>query len=325
VTVLAAAVVVFLAIRAGQVNGIGGHIPIIGGGLQTFTREDTTQVSLSTITQVQVCDKIGNVSIKVDQTASTVSVTTKKIVHVDNQADANQEFQRIAVEAQPPGTITNPLTCSRPQPTATPASTADTGTPTPSTGGNGSSALTVNITLPNSDGLLHANSDAVDIAITLPPSVVQASGPTMLLNVEAPVGNITVDGLSGIFTIRGSTGDIDVSHAILASGSELRTTQGNVTFNGLLAASPDIKAAATYHIGSEQGTIDVTLPDTINVILDANVNVGKINSEFDIPMKSSDGGVTYHGPLNTTVTPASTATLSLDVSSGTINIHKTQT
>ncbi len=319
VSVLAAAVVVFLAVRASHGSNIG-PLPIISDTTTTFFKEDTTQVPLSAITQMQICDKIGNVSIKVDPNAQTASVTTKKIVHVSNQAAANQEFQRIGVEIQPPGTITNPLTCTGIAANATPPG-ATTPTPAPATGAG---ALTVNVTLPNSDGLLHGDSDAADIAITLPQSVLPTNGPTMLLNLEAPVGNISVDGISGILNIRGGTGNISVSHAVLASGSHVGTTQGNITFNGLLAVPTETNATGNYYLTSEQGTIDVTLPTSTNVILDVNINVGKLNSDFTVPAQSSDGGVTYHGPLNSGTTPASTATLLLDVSSGTINLHKTQ-
>jgi hypothetical protein len=321
VSVLAAAVIVFLAVRTSRGGNIGA-LPIINS-TKPFSKEDTTQVPLTSIAQMRICDKIGNISIKVDPNAQSASVTTTRIVHVSNQAAANQEFQRIGVEIQPPGTITNPLTCTVQQQTATATSNAPT-TPTPATAGV-SNILTVNVTLPNSDGLLHADSDAADIAVTLPQSVLPTNGPTMLLNVEAPVGNIAVDGISGVLNIRGGTGNISVSHGLLASGSQLGTTQGNITFNGLLAVPTDSTTAGRYYLTSEQGTVDVTLPTTTNVILDVNINVGKINSDFNVPVQSADGGVTYHGPLNAGATPAPTATLLLDVSSGTINLHKTQT
>src|SRR5450432_2868749 len=130
-TVLAAAIIVFLAIRTTQGNSFGS-LPIIGGA-KTYTKEDITQVQLSAISQIQVCDKIGNVSIQVDPTASTPAVTTTKIVHMNSQTAANQEFQRIGVEVQPPNTITDPLTCTQSQPTVVPTSTpspsTSTGTP----------------------------------------------------------------------------------------------------------------------------------------------------------------------------------------------------
>lgn len=321
VSVLAAAVIVFIAVRASRGSSIG-PLPIISS-TQPFSKTDTTQVPLTSIAQMQICDTVGDVSIKVDPNAQTASVTTTKIVYVSNQTAANQEFQRIAVEIQPPGTITNPLTCTGEQQTATAASNA-TSVPTSATGAT-SSILTVNVTLPNSDGLLHADSDAANIAVTLPQSVLPTNGPTMLLTVEAPVGNIAVDGISGVLNIRGGSGNIAVSHAVLASGSKLGTTQGNITFNGLLAVPTASNTAGTYYLSSEHGTLDVTLPTSTNVILDVNINVGKIDSDFAIPVQNSNGSVNYHGPLNTGATPAPTATLFLDVSSGTINLHKTQT
>ena len=198
-TVLAAAVIVFLAIRTTQGNSFGS-LPILGGA-KPYLKEDTTQVQLATISQIQVCDKIGNVSIQVDPNAATTTVKTTKIVHVNNQQTADQEFQRIGVEVQPPNTITDPLTCTQSQPTpvsitATPPATSTPTTPT--TNGNTSGALTVNINLPTTNGLLQADSDTVNIAIILPQSVLPPDGPTMQLDIEAPVGNITIDGISGL-------------------------------------------------------------------------------------------------------------------------------
>ncbi len=318
-TVLAAAVIVFLAIRSTQGNGIGS-LPIIGSS-KTFTKEDTSQVQLSTIAQLQVCDKIGNVSIKVDPAASTPSVTTTKVVHVGSQSSADQEFQRIAVEVQPPGTIANPLTCTRLLPTAAPTSTS-----TPSTdNGSVSSALTVNVTLPTSNGLLQANSDAVNVAITLPQSVLPPDGPTMELDVEAPVGNIDISGISGLMDVTGDTGNIQVSNGVLTGGSQLVTNLGNVAFSGPLG-SPAIATAQNnfYHISSSQGNIDVTLPATTNVGLDTYTNQGKISSDFNIPLQNSDGGMKYLGPLNTASSSSLPVTLVIHMNLGNIAIHKLQ-
>lgn len=318
VTVLAAAVVVFLAIRTTQGNGIGS-LPIIGSA-KTYTKEDTTQVQLSTISQIQVCDKIGNVSIQVDPTSSVPSVTTTKVVHTSSQAAADQEFQRIAVEVQPPGTITNPLTCTQSQPTATP-----TGTPTATatTAGSASSALTVNTTLPASNGLLQADSDAVNIAIILPPSVLPPSGPTMQLGVDALIGNITINGISGLMNITGNKGNIQVSNGVLTGGSQLVTDLGNVTFNGTLGNPTNATSQNNfYHISSGQGNIDVTLPATTTVNLDTYTNQGTITSDFSIPLQNSNGGMTYQGALNTASPPTSDITLSIHMNLGNITIHK---
>ncbi len=316
ITVLAAAVIVLLAIRSTQGSGISS-IPIIGS-TKTFTKEDTTQVQLSTISQMQVCDKIGNVSIQVDPTASVPSVTTTRIVHTSSQAAADQEFQRIAVAVQPPGTITNPLTCTQSQPTA-----AATGTPTSTPNGSASSALTVNVTLPSSNGLLQADSDAVNIAIILPQSALPSDGPTMQLDVEAPVGNIAINGISGYMNVTGDKGNIQVSNGVLTGGSQLVTDMGNVTFKGILGSPINATAQNNfYHISSGQGNIDVTLPATTNVNVDTYTNQGKITSDFTIPLQNSDGGMTYQGALNTASTPISDVTLVIHMNLGNITIHK---
>ncbi len=70
-----------------------------------------------------------------------------------SQSEADQEFKRIAVEAQPPGTVINPLACVKPQITPTPS--------TVTVPGDTANALTVNVTFPNPDsnGLLRSTSD----------------------------------------------------------------------------------------------------------------------------------------------------------------------
>jgi hypothetical protein len=313
--VFAAAVVVFLAIRSSQGLGVTPlPIPIIGGGIRTFTHEDTQQVSLSALTHLQVCNKIGNVAIRVDPSANTTTVTTKKIVHVSSQSEANQEFGRILVEVQPPGTITQPLTCM---------GTQATSTPTPSQAGT-TNSLVVNVTLPDSNSLAHSTNDSVDVTVTLPPNVLPSStAPTFLLNVGAAVGNITIDGISGELNIRGSSGDVNVSHATLADNSHLSTGEGNVIFNGMLALPSDTTTQAMFYLQSENGNVDVTLPSSTNVILDANTNVGKITSDFPISVQDPGGGSqSYHGPLTSSVGTPPASELVLDVSTGNVTIHK---
>jgi hypothetical protein len=315
-TVIAAAVVVFLAIRNMQGGSISS-IPIIGS-TQTFTKEDTTQVQLSTIAQMQVCDKIGNVSIQVDPNASVPSVTTTKVVHASSMTAANQEFQRIGVAVQPPGTITNPLTCTHTQPTVVP-----TGTPISTTDGSTNSALTVNVTLPTSNGLLQAESDAVNIAITLPQSVLPPDGPTMQLDVEAPIGNIAISGISGLMNVAGDKGNIQVSNGVITGGSQLLTDLGNITFSGALGNPINATAQNNfYHISSGQGNIDVTLSATTNVGLDTYTNQGKITSDFNIPLQTSNGGMTYQGALNTADSSTPDVTLVIHMNLGNIAIHK---
>jgi hypothetical protein len=318
VVLVAAAVVVFAAFRASQGQGIG--IGPIGNNPRTFTHEDTTRVPLSALSEIQICDKIGNISVKVDPNATMATVTSKKIVHKNTQSDADQEFGHIAVEVQPPGTITNPLTCTKPQvtPTISPSPTASTTT------GNTNNTLTINVTQPDSDSFLRTSNDAVDLSLTLPQKVLPQEVTSMLLDIEAPVGNITVDGVSGLLQVNGGTGNVAVSHAVLAPGSQIATAQGNVSFNGWLLPPDTPDTNARYVLQSEKGDIDITLPGNTNITLDANTNVGAVHSEFPITVDNNGGPVNYHGPLNSNAASQAGATLYLDVSTGNIVIHKSQ-
>jgi hypothetical protein len=326
--VAGAAVVVFLTIRASQ----GGGISIGPIGMHKFTKEDRIQVPLTTITQMQICDKIGNVSLRVDPAAKTTTVVTKKIVSAAGAGEAAQEFARIAVEVQPPGNVINTLTCTRLQPPT--SSSTSTGTPgtanaTPTiqasnanNTSNTGSVLVVNVTIPNSDGLLRKTNDSVDVAVTLPQSVLPTNQAPFWLDVEAPVGDISVDGLSGVLNLNGSTGDVDVEHAILADGSHIETGQGNVTFNGMIQVSTDASKPSRAVIQSEQGGITVMLPGTTNITIDANTNVGAIKSEFPFDVNNNGGPVSYHGPLNPGAGSPAAAEMVLDVSTGNVNIVK---
>ncbi len=316
-TVVAAAVVVFFTVRSAQTGGV----PIIGGGIggstQTFTSEATQAITLSSLTQMQVCNKIGNVSIVVDPNVDTASIQTTKIVHMNSKASADQEFGHINVAVQQPPTGIQNFGCT--------SSSTSSGTPTASTtpavGATGG-ALLVNTTIPDSNGLLHGTGDAVDMKITLTPKLLASASTPLQLNVQAALGNVTVDGVSGILNIVGSSGNVTVTRATLISGSSIGTGQGNVTFNGIVAAPDDATTQASFVIRSEQGKLDVTLPTSTNLVLSANTNIGTIHSDFPITATSSSGSASYRGPLNATAPTQSPAVLTVDVSTGDITIHK---
>ncbi|MBE3558494.1 MAG: hypothetical protein IMW89_04625 [Ktedonobacteraceae bacterium] len=320
ITVVVAAVIVFLALHSLSGGRIGG-LPVLNS-MTSFTRAETQTIPLSTINQLHVCDKIGNLSITVDPTASNITVNAKKIVQASGQGDADQKFKQMIVEIQPPGTITQRLSCARPAVTPTPT-TAPAGGTTESPASTPANSLTVNVTIPNSSGLLANTSNAVDIAITLPPSALPKTGPTMQVNVEAPYGKVTVDGLSGMLNIRGGTGDVTVTHAILTDGSSIETGQGNLTFDGRLLPAPNHQAI--FKLLCERGDIDATLPPDTMSTVDVVTNVGTIKSDFDIKINKDNEQVGYHGPLVPgTETRSTGALLSVHVSTGNITLHKGQ-
>ena len=268
----------------GPVRGIGG-----GGNSQTYTLQNSQPLPLSNIKQIQVHNQVGDVSIMVDPTATAPTVTTVKKVKAASSDDARKEFGRISVQAQ-----------------------ADSST----------DVLEVNVLLPDTNGgLLSNGSDAVDVTVRLPSAVNANTGTLLTLNVDTSVGNILVSGLNGILMVKDSFGNVTMHQAMLADGSHLETGTGNVTFDGTLDTTSSANTQPRYKIQAEKGNVDVTLPATTNVTLDANVNVGNINSAFAINVTSTDGSPSYYGPLIPSTTPPS-AVLVLDVSSGNINLHK---
>jgi hypothetical protein len=310
-TVLAAAAVVFFAIHT--TNGNIPSLPIISNTQNFSYDEKPTFPTLNSLTQLQICDKVGDVSIKVDPQAQTPIITAHKVIQATSKSAADQADKSLAIQVASPEKISN-LSCLK-SPAIANAQNAPGGT-----------ALTVNVSFPDNGGLVHANTNRVDLSIILPPSLIQSDGPTLSLDVEAPVGNITVDGLSGLLTILGGTGNVMVSNSALTTNSQINTSQGNVTFNGFLILPTGTNPSAHYFIRSEQGVLDVTLPSNTNVTLDANTNVGTITSDFPIASKpNSDGSVSYHGPLTSSPTISDSVVLVVDVSTGNIKIHQLQT
>ena len=314
-TVVAAAIVVFFTVRTAQT----GTVPIIGGGIggstQTFTSDATQAITLTTLTQMQVCNKVGDVTIAVDPNADTASIKTTKIVHTNSKASANQEFGRINVSVQQPETSSSSLSCN--------SSATSTATTTPSPAATGGAVL-VTTTIPGSDGLIHGSGDAVNITITLTQKLFASASAPLQLGIQAALGNVNVDSVIGVMHIIGNIGNVTVTKATLISGSSIGTDQGDVTFSGIIAAPTDTTTQASFVINSGKGKIDATLPGSTNVILSTYTNGGTIHSDFPINITTSSGSANYRGPLNAAATSQSSAVLTIDVSTGDIYIHKGQ-
>jgi hypothetical protein len=283
------------------------NVPMnIGGiGKTSFTQplpQQTLPIT-SSIKQLQVSNRIGNISITVDPNATRGTLTGVMKVQASNSSDAAKEFGRIKVN----------VTTSSDQ-----------------------SILTVNATVPDtSGGLLAGSSDSVDLMIVLPSSV--NTIPPLRLNADiAAVGDIAVQDFNGLLTLTDNTGNITVKGGLLDEGSCLQTHVGNTTFAGsmTIAANADTGLIPCttnttqnphpwFAMKSGTGNVDVTLSaETTNVTLDASTNNGKINSgEFGLNVQqNSDGSVSYYGPLTPGTSP--TALLALTVSTGNINLHK---
>ena len=311
--VLGAAAFVYMTLRNAQTGGLKGIVPL---GLQSYVQTSTQQVQISSLSQLLVCDHIGNITITVDPQANQATIITKKNVQAGSQNEANQTFKQLNVEIQPPGTIQQPLNCARFSP---PTATPTTGS---TSQGNTASSLIVNVTIPNSSGLLPTTTNSVDVNITLPPSALPK--PNLFLDVESSLGNTTINGLSGQLDIKGNTGNITIKQSYLMPGSDIETGQGNISFDGRLIVPTNPATQATYRFSSEKGTLTLSLPDTTNVTVDANTNSGKIRGDFNLPAQTTGEASNYHGSLIAGAgTPA--ATLAADVSLGDIVIQKQQT
>jgi len=303
--VLAAAAVVFFALRSATGTTGINNLPLPGVTTSVYTQKSLPQqIPLSTLQQVQVHDQIGDVTITVDPSTTTPTVAYVKKVKATSSDAANKEFNNIIVQVQPSGTSDG--------------------------------TLSVNATVPNNGTLFSSHNDSVDVMVTLPPQSTSAPAtPTtgniatvtpstastpLKLDVNVSIGNISVTGLSGILQIQDSIGNISVQQAILSDGSSLRTSSGNVTFKGSLDTTTlASNSQSIYTIQSETGNLDVTLPADTNVILDAYTNSGTIASDFDVSkIKSSDGSL--NGPLVSGTTP--TALLKLHVSTGNVYLRQ---
>ena len=303
ILVAAAAITVFLTLR----SATGGGIIPGAGNPTTYTQQSQPQsIQISTITQMQVHNQIGNITITVDPSATTPTIATLKKVKAASSDEANKEFGNISVQVQPTG-----------------------------------STLSVTATVPDTGSIFGSHNDSVDLTITLPPQSVNptatsigasptptlstASATTPLtLNADLSIGDIRVDGLSGVLQLKDDIGNITVNHAILSDGSHLQTGTGNVTFNGHVDATPAANnSTPRYKLQSETGNIDVTLPGDTNIILDANTNAGTITSDFPISVQTSGNSANYYGPLNSNSTPGSTQpVLTLNVGTGNVNLHR---
>ncbi|GHO88371.1 hypothetical protein [Dictyobacter formicarum] len=289
----------------------GGHLSGLPGlpSTKPFKQTITQDTGAGPFTSIQVCDKIGNVNLRVDPTATTTRVTALKTVQATDETAAASLFKQVTVEVQPPTASSKALSCSNLQSTPTATGNATTG--------NANNVLLINVTLPK------PVDNQVDLTVTLPAAAIQTTDhPSLAVDIEATKGDVTVAGISGVLKLHNVAGNINVTHAIMADGSQLETGQGNVNFDGFLFMPADAQASARYMLRNESGTITATLPANTNVTLDANTNVGAIHSDFPIPVTNNGGPVNYHGPLNPSAGSTSLATLVLDVSTGDVYIKK---
>ncbi len=312
--VLAIFIFALMGIRSVQ-NGI--NIPGIPNAGKPFSKQISESVPLSTLSQLIVCNPAGNISLGIDPNPSATAATIKatKLVHAVDQNEANRAFEQITVDTQ----SQQPPACQK---TQAPNTSALNTAPTPVTTDN--TVLAVNTTFPPNQA---GQTATVDLAITLPLSSVHKDSPTSTaIAIQAPYGNIDVNGLSGVMTLKGLAGDITVQHAVLVDGSKLEA-QGTLKFDGSIwkIPLPTNKRAGLFFRSAT--LINLTLPEITPVTIDATLNVrtAKITSDFPVKVVTNgDGASTYRGPFNPAVPPdeKKDPVLTLLASSGNISLHK---
>lgn len=305
--IVVAAVVVFLLLHN---TPLGQNL---GLGKSTYTRSTQQVFALDHSTRLIVKNQVGNVSIVIDQNASTASVTGIKRVLASSQSEANSQFNGMTLSTKQIGQ----------------------GADTACTAG---SCLLISTTVPltGTGGLLSSNNgDAIDLAITLPASF---DSPDPLspytINASTMAGSIVVTSFNGILNLTGNVGNIHVTHSLIYAGTCMQTMHGDVTidqgsFLNLVQSSPLVPCNNTtsndphpwFNLRSSVGNVNLTLPsNSTNLLLDANTNDGEIAGDFALKITTDGNSATYHDPLVPDTNPS--ASLYVATSTGNITIRK---
>lgn len=298
---------------------------------QEFTKEETLSVQVNTLKQIMICDRAGSVTIKVNPDIENIEVIANKKVMALDQNAGNQKLQTLRAELLPPPAESEDgtLACASKGSTSANEQNNDATevatTPTETAGQQATitDRLMVRAVFPEKN----EPTNAIDLTITLPQSVLPPGGPTMLVGIEAPNGDIELEGVSGIFTVMGTIqGDLKVTRAILAHGSKL-TTNGKLTFNGGLLPSSDPDEESYFSLSSASD-MTIVLPAAANIKLDIYTNHGKIQSDFPLrndKIEQNGDFMGYNGPLNVEAGEPLKAQLNLHVGLGNIVIQRTDT
>ena len=94
------------------------------------------------------------------------------------------------------------------------------------------------------------------------------------LQLQAGVGDIAVQGVSGELHLRTDSGSITIGNSTLIGNGDVQTTVGSVTFDGNLADN------ATYSIQAVTGSLTLTLPASATFALNARSTLGQIHNAF---------------------------------------------
>ena len=133
----------------------------------------------------------------------------------------------------------------------------------------------------------------VDLYVTVPP--------TTNIRLDAATGNIEIEDVTGALTIEATAGNTTLEDVTITGKSAIRSSAGNVTVDGKLAADADLE------IRGRAGNVNVTLPATTSTRLNASANAGSITvSPWNVPVERHAARAVaagdLGGPTNSTLT-----------------------
>jgi hypothetical protein len=164
----------------------------------------------------------------------------------------------------------------------------------------------INTNLGN-DGSLHITvnkaSSPVDLDVTI------ANEADLVL--QTADGDINVDGVSGQVTLTSAGGSINLTQATLARTSTVKTTGGDITFLGTITPQ------GNYQFESDNGTMNISLPDSASYHLDVTQKDGTFNTDLPIVAARDSSG-----DVQTNVGTSPNATVVLKTATGSINLMK---
>jgi hypothetical protein len=160
--------------------------------------------------------------------------------------------------------------------------------------------LTIGIEKPGSDWL-SASGVALDVTVPVKTD----------LAITTTTGDVSIDDVEGKISIKGGTGNVNMSETTLVGESEIQTTTGKIAFSGGLADN------AQCTMQSETGSVAVLLPAKARTSISAQSNTNTVETTFE-KVKVSSAGVGQKAAGDTNAKP--TSTLLLESETGAITI-----
>jgi hypothetical protein len=185
-----------------------------------------------------------------------------------------------------------------------------------------SSGIDFDVTVP-SQTILNVQTSSGDITtqgVNGPMSLTASSGDITTdggsgqISLTTSSGDIKASNSSGQMTLSASSGDITATNARASGRSSFQTSSGDITYRGSLAPN------GSYDFHASSGDIDLTLPGSSALQVQATTNSGSIDSDFSgvNVLHGNGSGALASG----TVGSAPYAHITLQTSSG--NIHLRQ-